>query len=152
MFSQAEDMQALPHVYRVRSSAEAGGAVSVHADNKESLLTGPPVEFGGSGLEWSPEELLLSAVADCYLLSFKAIAKAMRFDWCEIRCEVQGTLDKLDRTMQFTAIKIMVVLTLDQQENVKKAQRLLEKAESLCLITNSLKVEPELETTVEVKA
>lgn len=35
-------------------------------------MTAPPVQFGGDGKEWSPEDLFVAAVADCYLFSFKA--------------------------------------------------------------------------------
>lgn len=142
-------MQALPHVYQASASARKEGEVTVHAEAKASIVTGPPVEFGGSGEQWSPEELLLAAVADCFLLSFKALARATRFDWQDISCVVDGTLDKVERAIQFTGMRISVTLVLDAAANEVKARRLLEKAEQLCLITNSLKLEPELQISLQ---
>ena len=40
-----------------------------------------PVEFDGPGDRWSPETLLIAAIADCFILTFRAIACATRMDW-----------------------------------------------------------------------
>ncbi len=114
-------------------------------------MTGPPKEFGGTGTEWSPEDLLVAAVVDCYILSFKAIAKASRFEWGSISCDATGTLDKVDRFPQFTGFKISVNLVVGPEADMEKAERLLHKAEKICLITNSLKADSELDIEVVVR-
>jgi len=113
------------------------------------LVSGPPTEFGGSGNEWSPEDLLVAAVADCFTLSFKAIAAASRFSWTALQCDVTGTLDKVDRGMQFTEMKILANLTIPADADSNRAERLLEKAENACFITNSLNFEATLEIQVQ---
>ena len=141
-------MHELPHHYQVSASAESDSPVTVQSEGKPSLVTAPPVQFGGDGKEWSPEDLLVASVADCYLFSFKAIASAMRFDWLSMHCDVVGTLDKVERAMQFTKLEISVRLTISADTDPVKAERLLQKAENLCLITNSLKSEVTLKTEI----
>jgi uncharacterized OsmC-like protein len=54
--------------------------------------------------------------------------------------------------MQFTGLNVSATLHLPAGSNQDKAQRLLEKAEQACLITNSLKADSHLEATVHVAA
>ena len=143
-------MEPLPHHYHTHAFCESSEKITVEAEGKPSLITGPPKEFGGSGEDWSPEDLLVAAVADCYILSFKAISKATRFDWVSISCDAEGTLDKEDRSIQFTGFKLSVKLVISAEAGREKAERLLHKAESICLITNSLKAESELTTEIIV--
>ena len=135
----------MAHQYSVSASATPEQLVDLTADGLPTLVSGPPTEFGGSGNEWSPEDLLVAAVADCFTLSFKAIATASRFSWTALQCDVTGTLDKVDRGMQFTEMKILANLTIPADADANRAERLLEKAEHACFITNSLNFAATLE-------
>jgi len=143
-------MQDLPHQYLVSADAKSSGNVVLSSDGVADLPSAPPAEFGGPGDQWSPESLLVAAVADCFILSFRAIARASRLDWDSLTCNVDGTLDRVDRVTQFTGFKVSATLHVPSGSDEEKAQRLLEKAEHACLITNSLKAESELESTVHV--
>ena len=145
-------MQDFPHQYRVSAGAKNSGNVVLSSDGVADLPSAAPAEFGGPGDQWSPESLLVASVADCFILSFRAIARASRLDWDSISCNVDGTLDRIDRVTQFTGFKVSATLHVPLGSNEEKAQRLLEKAEHACLITNSLKAESELEATVHVAA
>jgi len=144
-------MDPFPHHYRTVASCESASLITIESDGKPSLLTGPPKEFGGSGNEWSPEDLLVATVADCYILSFKAIAKASRFEWVSLECDAVGKLDKEDRFPQFTEFKLKVKLVVNGDTDLKKADRLLHKADTICLITNSLKASAELNAEIIVQ-
>ena len=138
----------MSHHYTVIATVEPEGLVDLSADGLATIVSGPPLDFGGSGTDWSPEDLLVAAVADCFVLSFRAIAAASRYDFTGLKCTATGTLDKVERAMQFTEIKIKATLTIPADADADRAQRLLEKAEHTCFITNSLKVEPVLETEI----
>jgi organic hydroperoxide reductase OsmC/OhrA len=112
------------------------------------LDSAPPAEFGGPGDQWSPETLLVAAIADCFILSFRAVARASHFEWESLTCEVDGTLDKIDRATQFTRFDSTATLTIRPGGDESKATQLLEKAEHVCLISNSLKAETHLETRI----
>ena len=145
-------MQDLPHHYVVTARGKVAGNVVLSSDGVADLDSAPPAEFGGPGDQWSPESLLVAAVADCFILSFRAIARASRLEWDSLSCEVEGTLERVERVTQFTAFAVSVTLQVPAGTDEEKARRLLEKAEHVCLITNSLKAESHLETAVHVAA
>ncbi len=141
-------MQELPHRYVVTAVGSAGGDVGLHSPGVPALVTSAPAEFGGPGDRWSPETLLVGAVADCFILTFRAVARAMKLPWDSLSCEVEGTLDRVDRATQFTAFAVRATLTVAPGTDLDQAQRALERAERGCLVTNSLKAAVHLESTV----
>lgn len=145
-------MQALPHRYRVKGAGRITGDVELAADRLTMLPSSPPAEFGGPGDRWSPETLLVGAVADCFILTFRAIAKASRVSWISLDCDVTGTLDRVDSVTQFTRFDMKAHLSVPDGANVEAAQHALEKAERNCLISNSLRASVVLDATVEIVA
>lgn len=145
-------MEKLPHHYKVTALAAPDEDVSLTSDGLTSLPSAPPVEFGGPGDRWSPETLLVAAVADCFVLSFRAIARASNLQWNALRCEVEGTLERVERTTRFTEFRVRAALRIPPDTSETRAQRILEKSEESCLITNSLSGRTHLETSIEVGA
>ena len=145
-------MQDLPHQYVVSAHAEGRNNVVLSSDGLEDLETAGPPQFGGPGDVWSPETLLVGAVANCFILTFRAIARTARLEWLTLECEVAGDLDKVDGFNQFTGFRTKATLTITDEQYRKKAGVILEKAEKYCLITNSMKAESHLEAKVRVAA
>lgn len=143
-------MQDFPHHYKTRAAASAEGSVELTSPGLEALESAGPAEFGGPGDLWSPETLLAASIADCFILSFRAVARAAKFDWLSLSCEVDAVLDKVERVTQFTEFHQKVVLEVPAGSDEAKAMRLLEKAEHVCLITNSLTGTAHLDATVKV--
>ncbi len=141
-------MQDFPHHYTVQASGAASGAVSLESGPMPALVSEPPADFGGPGDKWSPEHLLVASVADCFVLTFRAIAAASRLEWTNLEVSAEGVLDKVERTMKFTDVTVRATLTLPEGGDAAKAERLLERAEAGCLITNSLDANVHLETVV----
>ena len=69
-------MQPFPHHYAVVAKAETQSDVALEGERLPPIASAPPTEFGGPGDRWSPETLLVAAVADCFILTFRAIAGA----------------------------------------------------------------------------
>lgn len=143
-------MQEYPHIYKAGAVAAAEGEVTVTSPGLESMPTTSPPEFGGPEGNWSPETLLVAAVADCFILTFRAIARASRLEWCELDCAAEGKLEQVERLSQFTGFHLRARLRVPAGTRVEKAERLLRKAEAGCLVTNSLKAIIQLETFIEV--
>ncbi len=95
--------------------------------------------------------MLVASVADCFVLSFKAIARASKFSWISLTCSVEGTLDKIERLTQFTTFEVKASSTIPSDINEQKAMKLLEMAERACLITNSLTADTHLSASVQVQ-
>ncbi len=144
-------MQNLPHHYKVSAAADPEAAVQLRSTGLPNLESAAPAEFGGPGDKWSPESLLVASVADCFVLSFKAIARASKFSWISLTCSVEGTLDKIERLTQFTTFEVKASLTIPADMNEEKAMKLLEMAERACLITNSLTADTHLTASVQIQ-
>lgn len=145
-------MDPFPHTYRVRGVARDGQDPELLADGLPRLPTASPPEFGGPGDRWSPETLLVGAIADCFILTFRAIARTGSLSWIALECEVRGTLDRIDRVTQFTNYDLDAWLVVPDGTPVHEARAALEKAEHHCLVTRSLKGRVHLRLHIEVEA
>ncbi|HMF98767.1 MAG TPA: OsmC family protein [Vicinamibacterales bacterium] len=143
-------MQPFPHRYSASATGGPEGHVLLNAEGLPLLVSAPPVEFDGPGDLWSPETLVVSAVADCFVLTFRAIARLSKLPWTTLTCQVSGTVDRIDRAAQFTALSMRASLEVPEGANEEQARRLLERAEQNCLITRSLKASCELDVVVRV--
>ncbi len=141
-------MQGFPHHYLASAAGEAEGSVVVRGNGLPDLDTQSPPQFGGPEGVWSPETMLSATVANCFILTFRAIAAASRFEWNSLQCDAEGVLERPERTTLFTQFNIHAVLHVPAGANASMAQRLLEKAEKICLITASLKAEINLTTDI----
>ncbi len=144
-------MHPYPHHYVVSATAGPEGDVPVSAAGLPALTTAPPAEFDGPGDRWSPETLLVAAVADCFLLSFRGVARANKFAWNSLSCDVEGTLERPDGKTRFTQIVVRAVLRVPAGTDETKAVQLVQRAEHVCLISNSLVAERRVEATVVVE-
>jgi organic hydroperoxide reductase OsmC/OhrA len=145
-------MQEFPHHYSAAASASPEGDVLLEGDRLPPLQSASPVEFGGPGDRWSPETLLVAAVADCFILTFRAIAGIARLPWRSLKCEVVGTLERIEKVTQFTSFAVRARLEIPEDGKEEQARRLLEKAERSCVITNSLKAASHLEIQLDEAA
>ncbi len=143
-------MKNFPHHYLVDATASVEGMVDLTSAGLRPIESAPPAEFGGPGDRWSPETLLVAAVADCFILTFRAIARASKLDWLSISCNIEGVLDRADNITQFTEFRLHAVLDAPEGTDVPMAMRLLQKSEGACLITNSLKASSHLEAEVRI--
>jgi peroxiredoxin-like protein len=143
-------MQAFPHRYSITSAASSLGDVALSGDHLPTLSCAPPFEFDGPGDRWSPEELLVSAVAGCYVLTFRAVATVAKLPWMRIACDAEGLVDRIERTTQFIEMALRVRLEVPAGTDLALARQLLARAEHACLITNSLKGVVRLEAEVVV--
>lgn len=144
-------MDPFPHTYRVRGYAHGAEDVALSAGPMPMLRSASPAEFGGPGDLWSPETLLVAALADCFILTFRALARASSVPWIALECHVEGTLDRVERATQFTHFLMRARLVVANADDVSRAHELLEKAERRCPISGSLKGAVHLDASVEVE-
>jgi organic hydroperoxide reductase OsmC/OhrA len=141
-------MQDLPHQYQVMAKGSPDENLDLCIKNVPKLTVAAPVQFGGPGNEWSPEDLLMASIASCFILSFKAISKASKLSWLSIECDTQGTLERLEGKTRFTKVMTSAHLVIPATESAESAERLMHKAEQACLVVNSLNSESALECKV----
>lgn len=141
-------MQPLPHHYTVSAAGDVSGDLAVESEELPALAVAAPLEFDGPGDRWSPETLLCAAVAGCFILTFRAVARASKFTWQRLECSVAGELERVGGVTKFTAMQIRAVLVVPPTADAAVAGKLLEKAEHGCLVSNSLSAARRLEVTV----
>jgi peroxiredoxin-like protein len=129
------------------SSGRTGLAKSDSAPNAIHF-TAPP-EFGGLEGRWTPEDLLLSAVASCYTTTFHALADYSQLEYADLEVEVEGVIRKTDSGYAFTEILIRPKLTISSDGEQTRALRLLQKAKTACLVSRALAVEQKFEPRVQ---
>lgn len=141
------------HHYRVsaRWTRARRGVTRAEGVPQELDFASPP-EFQGEPGLWTPEHLITSAVATCFVATFRAIAEFSKFEAPGLEAAVEGILKKGESGYRFTRFYIRPVLTLAREEDRERGLRLLEKAEKACLISRSLSGEMVLEPKVEVAA
>jgi organic hydroperoxide reductase OsmC/OhrA len=132
-------MHPFPHTYAASAAAKNVGLVTVTSPQLPDLETAAPPEFDGPGGVWSPENLLCASLADCFILTFRSISRAARFEWTRVECRVEGVLDRVERISQFVRYATFAKLTVRSGSDLEKARDLLARAERGCLITNSLR-------------
>lgn len=143
-------MHPFPHRYLVNATMRPGGDVPLSTEGVRVIETAPPKEFDGPGNQWSPEGLLTAAVADCFMLGFRAIAAASKYEWVSLESRTEGTLDRVEGKMRFTRFETHAKLSVPATADVERGKKLLEKAELTCLVANSLNSERHL--TLEIVA
>jgi organic hydroperoxide reductase OsmC/OhrA len=141
-------MKPLPHRYVAIARGAGAGPIELQAEGVPPLHSAAPAEFDGPGDAWSPETLLVAAIADCFILTFRAVARAGRLEWTTLECETSGTLERSEGTTAFTRFVTRVTLGVPPGADVAKARELLERSERQCLVANSLRGARSLEATV----
>jgi uncharacterized OsmC-like protein len=142
-------MDPFPHRYVVRARANGDSDVLLDSPGLPELVARLPAEFDGPGDAWSPETLLVAAIASCYALTVRGIARRSSLPWRALECRVEGRLERIDGVTRFTEIHLHARLHVPAGVKRDLATRVLVKAESTCLVTRSLSAATSLTTAVE---
>ena len=129
-------------------TGEKKGTIS--SEGLPDLPVATPPEFNGHPGIWAPEQLLLASIQSCIMTTFLSIAEASRFEPRSLKSSVTGIIEPVEKKYQFTRIEIRAELGVADESQVAKGQRLLEKAEENCFISNSVKAEVKLTPVVTV--
>ncbi len=65
-------------------------------------------------------------------------------------CSAKGKLEKVDGKFLMTEVILEPTVTILQEEDQEKAQRILEKSEAVCLISNSIKARVTMTPKIEI--
>jgi peroxiredoxin-like protein len=126
------------------------GILESHEIPRTINFAAPP-EFGGEPGLWTPEHLLLGAVATCYVSTFRTISELSKLKFSGLAVVVEGTIEKQEGGFRFVRIKLRPTLTIERNEDRDRAHRLLEKADRACLISRSLSCPVTLNASIELE-
>ncbi len=140
------------HLYNVDINWKSGRVGSMSSPGlEEKLDVATPPEFPG-GVEgvWSPEHLFVASVSSCFMTSFTAIAEYSKFEFESLNVKSSGVMSREDGKFVMSKVILKPLLEITDGKYEKKAYRLLEKAEEICLISRSIKSEIEFQPEVRV--
>lgn len=139
------------HDYHVRLEAAGPltGTLTAPSDELPDLVVSSPPEFGGPGGDWSPEHLFVASVSACLMTTFKAVAARSGVDVEDYRDSASGHLVRgEDGLYRIDEVTLRPVVTVSPDARKARVERLLDKAEKVCLISRSMgcdvKMEPEV--------
>lgn len=118
-----------------------GHLARADARDRESLELATPPEFHG-GLKgyWSPEDLLVTSIATCFVLTLAAVAERRQMPLLDVSVSATGHMGRRDDgKFGFTVIELNAVLdTLPGSEGGIEAAA--HAAEAHCFVTRALDV------------
>ncbi len=139
-----------PHIFNVdlKWVADRIGEVS-SPELLDAIDVATPPQFpkGVDGV-WSPEHFFTAAVNSCFMTTFLAVAENSKLEFTTFSCTSEGKLDKVDGKYMMTEIVLRPHLNIINEADAEKAERILQKSESACLISNSIKTQVTLETNI----
>ena len=114
----------------LNAPTQGGGCIEV--------ATPPEFPKGIPGI-WSPEHLFTAAVSSCLMTTFLAIAENSKLEFTGFHCDSKGKLDQVDGKFLMTEVILEPTVTIVDEKDRERAERVLAKAEAACLISNSIK-------------
>lgn len=144
------------HLFEVTVDWKEGrtGIMTSEKLNSTIEVATPPEFPGGVKGIWSPEHLFTASVSSCFFTSFTAVAEYSKFEFESLKVTSYGKMSKQDGKFVMSEITLKPILTISDESQEKKAYRLMEKAEEICLITRSVKskviCKPDVQLTVDV--
>jgi organic hydroperoxide reductase OsmC/OhrA len=137
-----------PHHYEVNLTWKGGETSEISAGPRPVIPGGPPAQFDGTDeTRWSPEHLILSALAQCLMLTWISLNKRSQIPLKGWDSKGESVLEKTKEGLVFTSFKLSVTLKTEEGR-IDEARRLLDSAKKYCIIANSLKTPPTLEADV----
>lgn len=139
-----------PHIFNVNLKWVAdriGEVSSPELLDAIDVATPPQFPKGVDGV-WSPEHFFTAAVNSCFMTTFLAVAENSKLEFTTFSCESEGILDKVDGKYIMTEIILKPHLNIVNEAEAEKAERILHKSESACLISNSIKSQVTLQPTI----
>ncbi len=112
----------------------------IETANLRTKVSIPP-EMDGPGIGTNPDEMLLGASATCYIITLAAMLERSRIDKKSLTMESEGIVDVTNQVITYKAIihRPKLVLKKGSDKEMRKAQKLIEKAEESCMISRAIK-------------
>lgn len=107
-------------------------------EGKPPLRGSADPAFHGDPTLYNPEDLLLSSVAACHMLSYLAVCAHARIGVRSYEDAPVATLARRDGKVRFVDVLLRPKVVLNTGSDIEKARALHEKAHSICVIVNSV--------------
>lgn len=127
-----------------------GRELLVRAEGKAALEASADPTFHGDRDRWNPEELLVTALAQCHLLSYLHMAVRAGVVVTAYEDYAVGTMKQEGLGGRFTEVVLRPRVTVTDPEMVEAARAAHAEAYEACFIANSVNFPVRHEPTVQV--
>jgi peroxiredoxin-like protein len=145
-----------PHYYNVdvNWNTERKGIMcspELNRDASTCIEVATPPEFpkGIPGI-WSPEHLFTAAVSSCLMTTFLSIAENSKLTFLSFTCKSKGKLEQVEGKYLMSEVILEPTVTITDEKDRERAERVLQKAEAACLISNSVKSKITMIPTIKI--
>ncbi len=147
-----------PHYYHVnvnwntdRKGVMCSPELNRDANSCIEVATPPEFPKGMPGI-WSPEHLFTAAASSCLMTTFLSIAENSKLPFLSFSCKSKGKLEQIDGKLAMSEIILEPTLVIADEKDRGRAERVMQKSEAACLISNSMKSKITMIPTIEITA
>ncbi len=117
----------------------------IYSKSHQIIIEGKPVlnvsaakAFKGDPELYNPEDLLLSSLVSCHMMSYIYVCNQNGIEVLEYSDNAEATLEvSPDGSGRFTAVKLYPKVKISNPDKIELALELHKKANQLCFIANS---------------
>ena len=121
----------------------------VSAPGKQTLSASADATFRGEREKWNPEEMLLSALSSCHMLSYLHVCADAGIVVMTYTDAPEGSMDLMpDGSGRFTSVVLRPQVTVAAHSDANTASILHHLAHEKCFIANSVNFPVDVEPTV----
>lgn len=131
-----------PHYFNVNLSwiSDRKGELSSPELDDVIVVATPPSFPKGIDRIWSPQHLLTAAVNSCFMTTFLAVAENSKLEFELFDCKAKGKLEQVEGKFLMMEVILEPTLVITKEVDKVRAERILQKSEAACLISNSIKL------------
>ena len=108
--------------------------------------------LGGMDGRWTPQDLLLGAIASSFTTTFRMLAEKSKFEHTDLQVEVQAVLNQAATGYSLSEVHMRAHLTIPDEAEQARAIKLLHMTRSSCAVSSSLSFQQIFEPLVTVAA
>ncbi len=121
-----------------------------HSANCIEVATPPEFPKGMPNI-WTPEHLFTAAVSSCLMTTFLAIAENSKLNFSGFSCKSKGIMEKVEGKYLMIEVILEPTVTIKDEKDRERAERIIEKSEAACLISNSIKSKITMDITIKIE-
>ena len=116
-----------------------GGATGLAGcAGKPDLVVSPPPDFGGQPDCWTPEDLMVSAIETCLMMTTLNVAQRQKLALKGYASQATGTMEKTANGLRFSRVEVAIQLQVADPASLDKAVQLVATAEKYCPVSNAV--------------
>jgi peroxiredoxin-like protein len=140
------------YIYNTQVKWIGGDSGKIASDNKPSIQIALPEELGGPKGIWSPDELFVSSVEACAMLTFFWLINEKNIEIISYESTAEGISQiAADGEFRFTTIALKPKIVISNKEDFPKVEDAIGDLDNWCCVSNSTKAKVEIKAEIIVQ-